>query len=163
MAASFIQILSLTLIFTVIFAVQSVVAVDPPEYSPSPQRLGDDFSPSPATPSISPSVADSSPPAPPPSDSSTAPSPVADENFQYPSPVPAPEISSDVNHANQADFGNVESNESSGGMKSGHKAGIALGVILFACVIGIGTIVYKKRQQNIRRSQYGYGARREFL
>lgn len=156
MAASFIQILSLTLIFTVIFAVQSVVAVDPPEYSPSP-----------ASPLTSPSLPDSSPPAPPPSDSSPALSPAAEnsspEKSSSPSPVPAPEIASDVNHANQANFGNIKSEESSGGMKMGQKAGVALGVIAFACVLGVGTIVYKKRQQNIRRSMYGYDARRELL
>ncbi|KAL2471196.1 classical arabinogalactan protein 1-like [Abeliophyllum distichum] len=169
MAASFrthIQILSLTLLFTVIFTVQPVVSVDPPEYSPSPspQLPADDLSPSPVSPSISPSVQDSSPPAPPPSDSSPAPSPAPENSSpdKSPSPpsAPAPEIASDVNHANKANFGNLES---SGGMKNGHKAGIALGVVAFACVFGIGAIVYKKRQQNIRRSQYGYDARREFL
>ncbi|CAI9776448.1 unnamed protein product [Fraxinus pennsylvanica] len=168
MAASFgtyIQILSLTLLFTVIITVQSEVAGDPPEYSPSPspQLPGDALSQSPATPSISPSVAHSSPPAPPPLDFSSAQSPATGENSQSPSLAPASEISRDVNHANQADFGDLESQESSGGMKSGHKAGIVLGVIVFACVFGIGTIIYKKRQQNIRRSQNGYAARREFL
>ncbi|CAI9770803.1 unnamed protein product [Fraxinus pennsylvanica] len=161
MAASFrklVQILSLTLLFTVIFTVQSVVAVDPPEYSPSP---------SPASPSISPSLPDSSPPAPPLSDSSPAPSPAAEnsspEKSPPPSLAPAPEIASNVNHANQANFSNLETEESSGGMKMGQKAGVAIGVIAFACVLGIGTIVYKKRQQNIRRSQFGYAARTGFL
>ncbi|KAL2488796.1 classical arabinogalactan protein 1-like [Forsythia ovata] len=164
MAASFrthIQILSLTLLFTVIFMVQPVVSVDPPEYSPSPSpQPPDELSPSPASPSISHSVQDSSPPAPPPSDSSPALSPASPDKSPSPSPTPAPEIAKDVNHANQAHFDNLES---SGGMKNGHKAGIALGVVAFACVFGIGAIVYKKRQQNIRRSEYGYDARREFL
>lgn len=52
---------------------------------------------------------------------------------------------------------------SSGGMSSGKKAGIAVGVIVGAGVVVLGAFVYKKRRQNIERSQYGYAARRELL
>ncbi|KAL2552655.1 Uncharacterized protein Fot_06274 [Forsythia ovata] len=80
MATSFrthIQIIYITLLFTVIFTAQPVVSVDPPEYFPSPslQLSADDLSPSPASPSIFPYVQDYSPPAPPSSDLSPTPSP----------------------------------------------------------------------------------------
>lgn len=48
-------------------------------------------------------------------------------------------------------------------MSAGKKAGIALGVIVGVGVVGIAGFVYKKRQDNMRRSQYGYAARREIL
>lgn len=51
----------------------------------------------------------------------------------------------------------------SGGLKGGQKAGIALGVIIGVGVVGLAAFVYKKRQDNIRRTQYGYAARRELL
>jgi len=44
------------------------------------------------------------------------------------------------------------------GMSGGQKAGIVLGVLIGACVVGFAGFVYKKRQQNVRRSQYGYAA-----
>lgn len=56
-----------------------------------------------------------------------------------------------------------EKGEGSGGMKGGKKAGIVFGVAAAACVVGFGGVVYKKRQQNIRRAQYGYAARSDFL
>lgn len=52
---------------------------------------------------------------------------------------------------------------SSEGMSSGKKAGIAVGVIVAAGVVVLGALVYKKRRQNMQRSQYGYAARRELL
>jgi hypothetical protein len=53
--------------------------------------------------------------------------------------------------------------EESEGMSGGKKAGIAAAVIGAACLVGFGGLVYKKRQDNIRRSAYGYAARRELL
>lgn len=57
----------------------------------------------------------------------------------------------------------TEEASAGGGMNGGKKAGIAVGVIAAACLVGLGGLVYKKRQDNIRRSQYGYAARRELL
>lgn len=48
-------------------------------------------------------------------------------------------------------------------MSGAKKAGVAIGVVGAAVLAGVGVVVYKKRQQNIRRSEYGYAARREFL
>lgn len=48
-------------------------------------------------------------------------------------------------------------------MSAGQKAGVAVGVIAGACIVGAGAFVYKKRQQNIQRAQFGYDARREIL
>ena len=45
------------------------------------------------------------------------------------------------------------------GMSGGKKAGIAFGVIAAVAVVGLGALVYKRRQENIRRSRYGYNAR----
>ncbi|GLU11790.1 hypothetical protein SLE2022_285120 [Rubroshorea leprosula] len=57
----------------------------------------------------------------------------------------------------------MEDKESDGGMSGGKKAGIVVGVVAAACLVGMAGMVYKKRQENIRRSQYGYSARREIL
>ena len=57
-----------------------------------------------------------------------------------------------------------ESNGSSGdGMSGGEKAGITFGVIAAVCLVGLGGFMYKRSQDNIRRSQYGYTTRKEML
>jgi hypothetical protein len=48
-------------------------------------------------------------------------------------------------------------------MSGGKKVGIAIGVIFAFVLVGLGGVVYKKRKDNVRRGQYGYGARREML
>ncbi|KAL5733482.1 hypothetical protein ACOSQ2_033174 [Xanthoceras sorbifolium] len=48
-------------------------------------------------------------------------------------------------------------------MSGGQKAGIAVGVLAGAAVIGLGGMVYKKRRSNIRRAHFGQAARRSFL
>ncbi|XP_073049207.1 uncharacterized protein [Primulina eburnea] len=167
-----IQSLLLTLFITalLIFArpLSSSAAL---ESSPAPQPSGDDISPPSPSPSPSPSLSPSpspspivfSPPAPTPSDlspppASQAPAPGTDEKK---SPTPAPAVAGDVN---QRDVDDMESNEeSSGGMSGPKKAGIALGVIAGVCIVGFSGFVYKKRQQNLRRSHFGSAARRDFL
>ncbi|KAL0390113.1 UNVERIFIED_CONTAM: hypothetical protein Scaly_0368400 [Sesamum calycinum] len=73
-------------------------------------------------------------------------------------------LSLEFRHEDQSNAGDLETkDDSSGGMSGGKKAGVAIGVISAACIVGLGALVYKKRQQNIRRAQYGYAARREFL
>uniref|UniRef100_A0A1J3GW23 Uncharacterized protein n=1 Tax=Noccaea caerulescens TaxID=107243 RepID=A0A1J3GW23_NOCCA len=116
----------------------------PIEYS-SPPEPETKYSPSPA-PSDSPSI---SPPLPS-DDHPSLSSP--------PSPSPSPEAS-DVNHS--SDITGVEEKKPSGGdgMSGGTKAGVAFGTIAAVCVVGVAGFVYKKRQDNIRRSRYGYAAR----
>ncbi|XP_073273767.1 uncharacterized protein [Primulina huaijiensis] len=134
-----------------------------PEYSPSPppQSPAGVLSPPPDTPAPSPANRHYSPPAPPPQgpSPSPAPSPGADEQKSLP---PVPVGNGGVNHENQTNADESDDG-SSGGMSGGKKAGIAIGVIGVASLVGIGAFVYKKRQQNLRRSEYGYAARREFL
>ncbi|KAG6432482.1 hypothetical protein SASPL_104059 [Salvia splendens] len=62
---------------------------------------------------------------------------------------------------NAADLDSKE--DSTGGMSVGQKAGVAVGVITGAFVVGGDVVVYKKRQQNIQLLQYGYAARREII
>ncbi|KAG8387684.1 hypothetical protein BUALT_Bualt02G0046900 [Buddleja alternifolia] len=165
--ASIFRTLSVALFFASLLFAGTASSADSPELSPSlaPQLPPEDTSPSP---SPSPALA-LSPPAPPPSDlaptsSSPAPSPGDDDADSQNSPSPAPAEVGDINRADQSNAGDVEAkDESSGGMSGGKKAGIAIGVIGAACVAGVGVLVYKKRQQNIQRSQYGHAARREFL
>ncbi|GFZ20464.1 hypothetical protein Acr_28g0011690 [Actinidia rufa] len=80
------------------------------------------------------------------------------------SPSPAPSAPGDAgtvkSHVND---GGEEQNESSGGLGGGQKAGIALGVVAGVCLVALGGILYRKRQQNIQRSQHGYAARRDIL
>jgi hypothetical protein len=65
----------------------------------------------------------------------------------------------DVAHSdiNAKDEG--ESKNESSGMSGGKKAGIVIGVLLAAGVVAVGAFVFKKRNDNIRRSQYGEAAR----
>ncbi|KAI3461437.1 hypothetical protein Pfo_018100 [Paulownia fortunei] len=180
--ASISRTLSLALFFAFLFIAYPVLSADSPVTSPSlpPQPPADEISPSPAIPSSSPSPVTpssapspapsfSSPPAPPPSDlapnsPSPTPSPQADDAAHKKSPSPAPAVPGDISHENQPNAGDLETKqESSGGMNGGQKAGVAIGVIAGACIVGVGALVYKKRQQNIRRSQHGYAARREIL
>lgn len=73
-------------------------------------------------------------------------------------------MAGDISQDNQTTAGDLKSEkESSDGMNGGQKAGVAVGVIAGACIVGAGALVYKKRQQNIRRAQYGNAARREIL
>ncbi|XP_051134441.1 uncharacterized protein LOC127253740 [Andrographis paniculata] len=160
---SFALVTAISLLFT-----HSAFSLHSPEYSPS-------SSPSPAPALFSPEAPSPSPqiesppapaPAPAPSDpslnsSSPAPSPEGGEEEDSRSPAPAPVVAGDVRHESGA--ADLTADESSGGMNGGKKAGVAIGVIAAAGVLMLGAMVYRKRQRNIRRSQYGYSARREDL
>lgn len=157
--------------------VQSVLSSDPPESSPSPSPGQSTGLLSPPTPeagapfSPSPSPQLDSPPAPPPSTPGSSPAPApapvpsssnSSSPGASPAPVPSPDGESDVNHES-ADSVSKDEKDSPGGMSGGQKAGVAFGVIAGACIVIFGGVLYKKRQDNVRRSQYGYGARREML
>ncbi|KAL8217197.1 hypothetical protein R6Q57_024034 [Mikania cordata] len=156
----FIYLLAFMLLFNV------SVSSDPAGFSPAPAPLlgSDDAPPLPLpTPAASPST--SSPPFPPPASDlppSPATSPSADRSHT-PSFSPAPETA-DGGDLSSANVKSEESStSSSGGMSGGKKAGIAIGVIAAACVVGFGGMLYRKRQQNIRRAEFSSAARREFL
>ncbi|KAL8496663.1 hypothetical protein ACS0TY_020379 [Phlomoides rotata] len=141
--------LSLTLFAFLLFATPAF-CLDSPESSPSP-------SPSPALANSPPSPS----PSPPPSDLS--PSPIEDigpssDHKKSMSPSPAPDVFADDDWTTAGDVKTKDDSE------GGKKAGITIGVIgAAACVVGVGAVVYKKRQRNIRRSQYSYVTRREIL
>ncbi|CAL5211273.1 unnamed protein product [Lathyrus oleraceus] len=148
--------------FSVLLFFSLLVNIASSADSPAPTPDSSLKSPSPS-PNSSPV---SSPPAPTPTpassphpDSPPAPSP---ENSPSSSPSPSPDDAADsqVSHAGVGDADDKSSGE---GMSSGKKAGIAVGVIASVCVVGLGAMVYKKRRQNIQRSEYGYTARRELL
>ncbi|XP_019054180.1 PREDICTED: classical arabinogalactan protein 1 [Nelumbo nucifera] len=162
--------LSFSMLLLLLFA-DFTVSQDPPQFSPVPAPQSGDVVPSPiplsphsGAPSPAPSVLllppppdVSSPPAPPPSDQASDSSPTL-------SPASSPVDASDINHKiEDMAATSEESTGSSGGLKGGQKAGIAIGVILGACAVGFVGFVYKKRRDNIRRSQYGYAARTELL
>lgn len=131
-------------------------AVDsPPIHAPTPE-LGSPPSVNSPSPAESP-INYSSPPEPEHSPSASPPMPDDHSAPSPPSPSPSPEAS-DVNHS---DITGVEEKKSSGGggMSGGTKAGVAFGTIAAVCVVGLAGFVYKKRQDNIRRSRYGYAAR----
>ncbi|KAK1429135.1 hypothetical protein QVD17_11338 [Tagetes erecta] len=149
-----IYLLPFTLLFTL------TISSDPATLSPAPPPLlGSDDSP--PLPSPSPSTA--SPPSPPPaSDLPPAPASLPSDLPKTPSISPAPETA-DAGDLSTNVKSEEPSNSSSGGMSAGKKAGIAIGVIAAACVIGFGGLLYKKRQQNIRRAEFSSAARTEFL
>ncbi|XP_026427424.1 proline-rich receptor-like protein kinase PERK10 [Papaver somniferum] len=101
----------------------------------------------------SPAAILTSPPSPPPSEdvssknTSSSPSPL-----QSDSPSPSPE--SDVGNVTKKSSPPPPSSSSSS-ISSGKKAGIVVGVLIGAVLVGLGGFVYKKRQDNIRRAQYG--------
>ncbi|KAK9158358.1 hypothetical protein Scep_004932 [Stephania cephalantha] len=102
--------------------------------------------------------------SPSPSPSGAAPPPATNSPPAPPSPATAPTANSSVLSDINTDGGGVAEKEGgSQGMSGGKKAGIAVGVIVGGAVIGFGAVVYKKRQSNVQRSQYGYSARRELL
>lgn len=148
------------------------VSQQSPETSPSPSpELGADspppLAPSPydASPANTPSI--SSPPGPPPADlaqdfsPTPTPSPSPSPSTTKP-PARAPSVLSDTGHVS-SDSNGHEGKDSSGEMSGAKKGGIAVGVVLAAGLVVLGGFVYKKRRDNIRRSQYGYAARREIL
>ncbi|CAL9164419.1 unnamed protein product, partial [Musa hybrid cultivar] len=96
-------------------------------------------------------------PTPPSEVSSPAPTPTPSATPR-PAPVPSNEEIRSGEDADQAgeDVGG-------GGMSGGKKAGIAVGVIMAAAVLAAGVVLYKKRQENIRRSRYGYATQRDML
>ncbi|KAI4334406.1 hypothetical protein L6164_019104 [Bauhinia variegata] len=159
----------LLFLLVISFSADITVSVDSPQISPSPSSLlSHSGAESPSTGAPAPRVdapqhapasspLPSSPPSPPPENPSPGSSPAPGS-----SQSPAPKDSSEVNHTGINDTTSKE-DDSSGGMSGGKKAGIAIGVIVAAGVVGLAALVYKKRQQNIRRSQYGYAARRELL
>ncbi|XWS53265.1 hypothetical protein CRYUN_Cryun11dG0142600 [Craigia yunnanensis] len=148
--------IALFLVLELAFAVDSPApapslgADSPPQLAPTPYTGSPD-----SAPSISP-VTSVSPPAPSPSDLEHGKSPAS-------SPAPSPDDASDINHSNVNADGSEEMIGGEGGMNGGKKAGIVVGVVVAACLVGFGGLLYKKRQDNIRRSQYGYAARREIL
>lgn len=180
--AATLRVLCVTFLFAIL-SIQHCICADTPEKSPSPApEAGGDLGSLPPTaaapesPAPSPLTSVSSPPAPPPTDrspySAPAPSPVNGGNAtpspapapltEPPSPSPAPSdvVASDISHESTAE---ANKSSSDGEMNGGKKAGVAFGVIAAACVVGLGALAYKKRRQNIRRAQFGYAARRDFL
>ncbi|KAL6516661.1 hypothetical protein OROGR_019966 [Orobanche gracilis] len=167
---SIIHALSTTLLFAFILSARRTFSADSSvsSPSPSPHPPTDVISPPPFTPSPSPAVPNSTP-APPPSDlapnsPSPAPSPGDNTAARKKSPSPEPAVAGDISHEDQSSGADLETkDDSSGGMSGGKKTGVAIGVIAAVCIVGVGTVVYKKRQKNIQRSQYGYAGRRDML
>ncbi|XP_019178092.1 PREDICTED: cyclin-dependent kinase inhibitor 1C-like [Ipomoea nil] len=139
-----------------ILCVRSSVAASPPEVSSPAPAPAPEYSisltpasvpaPSPAESiALSPAIiGDVSPPSPSPSPSAIAPP----GHFSLPpTPAGAPQMPSDVT---------PDRNDSDSGMSGGKKVGIAFGVVSSACLVGLAAKVYKKRQENIRRAQFGY-------
>lgn len=94
----------------------------------------------------------------------SAPAPVPSLNSQLPPgipPVPSP----------NNDFpatplplhpapGDGQSRRKRKGVSGGQTAGIVIGVLAGVALIGFGALVFKKRQANIRRSRFGFAARK---
>ncbi|XP_022964902.1 proline-rich receptor-like protein kinase PERK10 [Cucurbita moschata] len=146
-------------VLSVLLLAQFSVSVDSPAESPAPPPQAGADSPPPRSPSRI-----SSPPAPSPRNApvSSPPAPPPSDLPPSSSPSPPPSEASDISRNNVSK--NDESDEESkNGMSGAQKFGIAIGVIAAVALIGFGGLVYKKRQDNIRRSRYGYTARRELL
>ncbi|KAI8573672.1 hypothetical protein RHMOL_Rhmol01G0295300 [Rhododendron molle] len=158
-----------TIVLLSLLSVRLSLSSDPPltAPSPAPEHGGDSLSPPSPSPEFNsppaPSPEFNSPPPPPPYDLSEFPadspstgSPSPSPSAESPSPAYKGEMSADAEEEKEKGEGSV-------GMKGGKKAGIVFGVVAAACVVGFGGVVYKKRQRNIKRAQYGYAARSDFL
>ncbi|MFS7907356.1 hypothetical protein Hanom_Chr01g00070371 [Helianthus anomalus] len=142
------HLLTFTLLFT--FTISS--PSPSPSPAPPPQSGSDDDSL--PEPSLSPLQSDLSPDYD--SPSLDLPSPPSSSPLLAPSPV---EVSDET-----AGVEREEAKESdSGGMSGGKKVGVAFGLIGAACFVGFGGVLYRKRQQNIRRARYSQSARLEFF
>ncbi|CAN1194171.1 hypothetical protein LINPERPRIM_LOCUS21660 [Linum perenne] len=75
--------------------------------------------------------------------------------------APAPSKSADamVDNDGQVAMGEEELE----GMGRRKKVGIAFGLVAAACMVGFRGIIYRKRQENIRRAGYRYFAGTELL
>ncbi|XP_030453190.1 classical arabinogalactan protein 5-like [Syzygium oleosum] len=149
----------------VLLLVRPALAADPPQIPPalSPELAPDAPTPVAGAPEhYSPA---SSPPSPLPSGSPPAPAPATPS----PSPSPSPSKSAGTRHTGvtvsdeDAGDGGSSSSGGDGGLSNTKKAGIVAAAIVFAGLALLGGMVYKKRKDNIRRSQYSYAARREIL
>jgi hypothetical protein len=60
--------------------------------------------------------------------------------------------------ASTIDAGELEDTEKKG-LDGGKKAGVVVSVFAATALIGLGVLVCKRRQENIRRSTYGYSSR----
>lgn len=155
------SVLTLLLIFSIATSDGQV----PTSPSPAPENAADaPFSPSSSpqlvgAPASSPLSSFPSPPAPVP-DLSLGSTPPLSPHIPSESPVPSPSPSeSDYVSRNGKDLNSTGApQESSGGMSSGKKFGIAFAVIVLAGLAIFAALVYKKRQENIRRARYNYVA-----
>ncbi|KAL7612116.1 hypothetical protein Lser_V15G08597 [Lactuca serriola] len=83
---------------------------------------------------------------------------------QGPVPIPPPVIPPPSTGGGGG--GGVPTKDSGGGssgLSGGQKAGITLGVLAGAGLIGFATVVYMKRRSNIQRARFGASARRSQL
>ncbi|KAJ0810331.1 hypothetical protein HanPI659440_Chr01g0025841 [Helianthus annuus] len=146
------HLLTFTLLFTLTISSPS----PSPSPAPPPQSGSDDDSL--PEPSLSPPPSDLSPDY----DSPSLDQPSPPSSSPSPSPLLAPspvEVSDET-----AGVEREEAKESdSGGMSGGKKVGVAFGLIGAACFVGFGGVLYRKRQQNIRRARYSQSARLEFF
>lgn len=126
-----------------------VTADSTPSPSPAPANTPSHSLSAPSHPPAS-SPLVSSPPAP----SPLNPSPIS-------APAPSPEDSTSLNHIDVDE--KTEESSTEGGMSGSKKAGIAIGIIVAASVLMLAGMVYKKRQQNLRRNQDNYGVRRDII
>ncbi|KAF3335160.1 hypothetical protein FCM35_KLT19667 [Carex littledalei] len=91
-------------------------------------------------------------------DEAPAPSPLSSPVKPFPVPAPTPSYAAAVK-ASSIDAGEEETKTDEKKGLDGHKkAGVVVGVFAATAVVGLGVLVCKKRQANIRRSRYGYSS-----
>ncbi|XP_078153401.1 uncharacterized protein LOC144548568 [Carex rostrata] len=133
----------------------------PPSFPPtSPFSSSDLASPPDLSVSDAPS---SSPFASPPStsdllDEAPVPSPLSSPVKPFPVPAPTPSYAAAVK-ASSIDAGEeLTKTDEKKGLDGHKKAGVVVGVFAATAAVGLGVLVCKKRQENIRRSRYGYSS-----
>ncbi|KAH0469962.1 hypothetical protein IEQ34_001520 [Dendrobium chrysotoxum] len=171
------QLLTLLLPLLLLFTHCSVADHDSPKFAPVPapfpggrssapfKETSETLSPSPLSP-----LSDPSPDLAP----HHSPSPPISEPFPSPEEEPTSSTFSTppfdlIEGGDESDLqASVAENEKSsvdsgGGMTGGMKAAVAIAAVAGVALVGVGALVYKKRQDNIRRARYGYATRRDLL
>ncbi|PKU80116.1 proline-rich receptor-like protein kinase PERK12 [Dendrobium catenatum] len=178
MASISAQLLTLLLPLLLLFAHCSVADHDSPEFAPVPAPLpggrasappfketSESLSPSPLSPlsDPSPDLAPHHSPSPP--VSAPFPSPEEEPTSSTFSTPPFDLIEGGDESDVQASVAEKEKSsvDSGGGMTGGKKAAVAIAAVAGVALVGVGALVYKKRQDNIRRARYGYATRRDLL
>lgn len=102
------------------------------------------------------------PPAQPPA-ITPSPAPISPSSKPSPPPPVNPPPLSPSGEGGSGENGPRPSKKKSGSLSGGQTAGVVIGILAALGLLILGSLVYKKRQSNIKRGRFGSAARRASL